>query len=153
MYGLLKKMSSINQSSPTIMEIEKSLVKTVAEALQLQYKNFDLKRENVVNAIYELANYVYKAHKDGLEQREQCSYSGSILVFASLEEMGEKYASDVDVVNAVYLAGSKMANALWAKLDSLQKSETKLDYQAFEEMISTISNEIWLQFYIHDGER
>ena len=141
-----------SQSSTTVMGLERSLVKTVAEALQLQYKNFDLKKENVVNALNEVADYVYKAHKDGLKQREQCSYSGSILVFASLEEMGKKYASDVDVVNAVYLAGSKMANALWAKLDSLQKSETKRDYKVFEEMIRTIIDDVWLQFHIGDGE-
>lgn len=143
-------MAVKSESKTTILNLEKNLVKTVANALQLQYQNFDLKKENVVNALNELTDYVYEAHSNKLDQRTQCSYSGSVLVFASLEEMGKKYASDVNVVNSVYLAGSKMANALWAQLDSLQKSETKLGKKVFEGMVSNIVDEIWIQYNTKD---
>lgn len=129
----------------TALNLKTNLVKSVSDALQLQYSNFDLKKENVENSINELTDYIYKAHKNQLDQRSQCSYSGSVLVFASLEEMGKKYSSDVDAVNAVYLSGSKMANALWAHLDSLQKSETNLEQKDFEEMVQNIVDDIWTE--------
>jgi hypothetical protein len=120
------------------------LLKTVAEALQLQYQDYYLKRENIINPIKELSNYIYKARINGLDKREQCSYAGSILVFSTLEEMGQKYASDVNKVNAVYLAGMKMAKEIWNKLDELEQSKSKVDFKDFEEIINQIAETTWL---------
>ena len=137
-------MASIEQVSGFIETTDQSVLKTVAEALQLQYQDYSLKKENVTNPISDLASYVFKAHKEGLDKREQCSYSGSILVFSTLEEMGLKYASDVDKVNKVYLAGMKLAKTIWSNLDAHDKSSPKVDRRAFEEIIQQMSDKIWV---------
>lgn len=137
-------MTSTEQLSEFIGTAEQAVLQTVAEALRMQYQNYTLKKENVINPVSELADYVFKAHKVGLDKREQCSYSGSILVFSTLEEMGLKYASDVDKVNRVYLAGMKLAKAIWDKLDALDQSHSKVDRHTFKEIIQQMSDSVWV---------
>ncbi len=137
-------MATTGQLNEFLGTTVQPLLKTIAEALQLQYQDYSLKRENIINPISELANYVYKARESGLDQREQCSYAGSMLVFSTLEEMGRKYASDVNKVNAVYLAGMKLAKGIWDKLDDLERSSSKADRHTFEEIINQMSDTIWL---------
>lgn len=137
-------MASAKQVSGFLGATEQSVLEEVGTALQIQYEGFSLKRENIINPISELANYVYKAREAGLDKREQCSYSGSILVAATLEEMGQKYSSDVDKVNKVHLSGIKLANTIWSKLDALEESAAKVDRETFDEIIQRMSDTIWL---------
>lgn len=100
-------------------------------------------KDKVLAPLLVMAEYVFKAKRTGLAQREQCAYAGSVLVFSSLKEMGLKYGSDVTKVNNIYLAGIKIANAIWSKLDDLKDSSSKITNNDFEEISKQLSDTIF----------
>lgn len=129
--------------------LESLPIKALSEALQKYYQEYQgnpRKRSNVVNPFRKIANYVYAAWKAGLDKKEECAYTGSLLIFSVQKEIGIKYASDVSQVNQLYLAGLKMANAIWTKLDDLKSSGSKVDDQTFENLMQQASEELWNRF-------
>lgn len=120
-----------------------SLFQTVGDAFQLQYQGHSLIKINIINPLSELVDYIYKAHEADLDKRNQCSYAGSVLVFSTLKEMNLKYSSDVDKVNSVYLAGMKLANTIWDKLDELEQTLPKISNHTLDNMKNQLYEMIW----------
>ena len=122
--------------------MDNSLVKMVAEALRRQHQITwwpTITKEDVTEPVLEMAEYVYKARETGLDKRSECSYAGSLFVSATLEKKDRKYASDVETVNKIYLAGMKLASDIWDKLDVCK-------FHNFGEMIQRMSNLLWNEY-------
>ena len=122
--------------------IDSSIIKSVAKAIKLQHQitwGPSITEDNVVNPFIEMAEYVYKAREAGLDRRSECSYAASLLITSTLEKKGVKYASDVEVVNQIYLAGMKLASDIWDKLDVCR-------FHNFGEMIQRLSNLLWNEY-------
>ena len=123
-------------------EINLSLVKTIAKALERQHQIKwwpTITKDDVIKPLIEMAEYVYTAREAGLDRRSECSYAGSLLVTATLETKNVKYASNVEVVNQIYLAGMKLAGDIWDKLDVCR-------FHNFEEMIQRMANLLWDEY-------
>lgn len=100
-------------------------------------------KDKILAPLLVMADYVFQAKKAGLNQREQCSYAGSVLVFSSLKAMGLRYGSDVNKVNKIYLGGVKLANAIWSKLADLEDSSSKVSQNDFEGIKKHLSDTIF----------
>ena len=111
--------------------------------------NYDIQKpqpnDKILIPLLELSEYIFQAKKNGLNNKEQCSYAGSVLVFSSLKEMGLKYGSYVNKINNIYLAGIKLANAIWRELDNIKDSSSKLSHDDFKEITKMLSDKILLQ--------
>lgn len=117
--------------------IENSL-KDIVEALRLQYEGYSITRDSVANPLTKVVEYVYDAHQAHLTNKEQCSYAGSVLVDATLEEMHRRFASDVVKANKVYLAGIKLANLVWRRLDEVAQSQPKIPTATLDQITEQV---------------
>jgi len=118
--------------------IENSALKDIVEALRLQYEGYSITRDSIVNPLTKVVEYIYDAHQAHLTNKEQCSYAGSVLVDATLEEMHRRFASDVVKANKVYLAGIKLANLVWRRLDEVTQTQHKTPFATLGQITDQI---------------
>lgn len=124
--------------------VDEDAIRALSNAFIEYYGDKPTSRNKILNPILVVADYIFQAQKAGLDQREQCMYAGSVLIFSILEETGRKHATDVNKVNKVYLAGIKLANTLWSNLDTLEASSKKIDDKTFDEIVQQMAEMVWL---------
>jgi hypothetical protein len=123
-----------------------SILEVTAQALKLFHQGKLLAKDDVVKPFLEMANYVHEAWKAGLSKNDECAYSASLLIFSTLRRMGLRFASDVESVNKLYLAGMKLAKDIWDKLEAMKKNPSTHQSKNFEELIDEMSNLLWKEY-------
>ena len=102
----------------------------VVNALETYYWKKTDKRP--LAPVRDMIEFIYSAWQSKLDMKEECLYSGSVLLHSIIKHTGRDYTYDLKEANDIFLAGRTLALQLTGILDKSKDDSPDEIYKKFK---------------------